>query len=311
VRSYNLLEMIAAAAPIRDIRLAGGMLHALTQLWAGTLGGPPDPHSPLGSELAGQDSHATTYLGEPFQQIAGTAMVLGNIAGNHERILQQTLIDHANDQARPCPVAVVPTLCRAAFDSYAAEVWLLGTPLTPKQRLARYLALDYEGLRAYTLNHRTDERLQRLVATADELGISRDNKGRWVGEPTSLTMRAENLMAQYGQLGEGASVPAFGRTMYKILSGPLHGNPHSIPSLLVEFEKESDSDSGRPNVTFGLQPGLLWQCMTLLLIAMLTSRLSYAAWIGRAIPPEPLRVHRLHIDLAARKWLGLPTHGGV
>ena len=83
-------------ATTQDIRLVGLLLDAIKQRWAGALGGPPRPGSPLARDLAEASTYATKRLPDPVSPAWAFSQTLGLVATNHEMILRESLLNYAN-----------------------------------------------------------------------------------------------------------------------------------------------------------------------------------------------------------------------
>ena len=303
--------MPSTAASLSDIRLVGLMLHALMQRWAGAIGGPPSPGSPLAGDLELSATYATDRCPDPFSQSWAFAQTLGLVATNHEALLRESLLKYANRQTQTKPVTSVTTMTRVIMETLGTQAWLIDPSVDAGERFCRWMFLDFESeVVAWKAvqpgRPRTDNpMIRKLVEDADRLGIPRDAQTtpRWIGtkQPTATELAGRLLQTYADHSQNGASeMGLVGELFYRLFSGEIHGTVGSVLQLLLPKEYPLPTER-QVHVVYDLSHGALWRSAAIIFMATFAARANYASWLGRSIDPETRRIHLHHVGLAIRK----------
>jgi len=296
-------------ATASDIRLAGGMLHALMQAWAGKLGGPPREGSVLEIDFRASETFATERHPDPFSQSWAFAATLGSVATNHEAILRESLNAFANGQGTK-PVTVVTTFARVVLETLAVQAWLIDPSVSTTDRFARWTSLDFESERNSWriarpgVPHMDNPVARELLSDAIRLGLNVDQGAspRWIGTNVPTSTQLSGLLIQRYAIHTGrsaAEIASVGETFYRLFSGEMHGSVGSVLALLLPTELASAS--GAPVHTYDLSHNALWNAICLVLVSTFAARATYAEWLGIPVDSEARRLHLHHVELAVRK----------
>jgi hypothetical protein len=297
-----------------DIRLIGLLLDAIKQRWAGALGGPPTPGSPLARDLAEASRFATRRLPDPVSQAWTVSQTLGLVATNHEMILRESLLNYANAPViETLPITVVTTMARVVLEALSIQAWLIDPSSDGRERFARWMCLEFQSEReAWKTLHpgtgyMSSPIIQQLIADAEALGIDRGRGAspKWIGapHPTSTDLTGDLLRKYPTYSTTGArEMGSIGERFYRLFSSEIHGTVGSVLLLLLP----SSDAAGESRVhVYNLSHGALWRAAAMVLMSTFVARCVYAEWLGFPIDPETRRVHQHHIELAGRKLLRL------
>jgi hypothetical protein len=291
-----------------DARLAGLILSAARQAWAGALGGPPVDGSPLATDLAEERKFATDRLPNPIRQAWAYSQTAGLVALDHLRQLEESLIHFANG-AGSCPISTVDTLTRVALEAYAVQRWIVDPTIDTWERYKRWICVETLSVRAsWTMLHEGEDHaknpaLIELYEEADRNQLRRHPKGEWIGaeEPKAADL-ASQLLSRFAKYVpnhlSSEDAAKFGRLMYRMMSGAVHTNAGHVLSSLVPT---GDLDDGVAIRSYALTKGTLWRCVTAALLAKFTAGCEYGAWIGRPVPAEARRLMLSHFDTATAR----------
>lgn len=299
----------AIASP-SDIRLVGMLLHVLMQQWAGKLGSGPLSGSALDLDLASAQTFATARLSNQFSQSWTFAQTLGTVATNHEAILREALLRYANGETTTKPITVVTTVARVVLETLAVQAWLIDPDATSRERLSRWMALEYESeLASWRIVQPGAPRLDNPVAAqlledARTLSLDVDERStpNWIGVkvPTATELAGRLVGSYVAHARTGCSAPeAMGETFYRLFSGEIHGGVGSLLALLLPTG--ITSPTGLPVHAYDLSHGALWRSAALILMSTFAARCTYAAWLGLSIDGEVRRIHTHHVELSIRK----------
>ena len=285
-----------------DARLAGLYLSAAQQAWKGAVGGPPEDGSPLAVNLAEEHRYATDRLSTPMSQAWTYAETVGLVAHDHLVQLQESLLSFSNGQGT-CPKSSVQTMTRVAMESLSTQRWLIDPSIDTWERYKRWICLETISTRHEWAmlhdgeDHARNPELKALYEDADANQLRRHPRGEWIGvEEPKATDQASLLLSRFDtyapHLLAADDAASLGTLLYRLLSGAVHGSTGHVLSSLVGIGETTED--GLPVVSYRLTTGILWQCVIAALIAKFTAGCEYAAWVGKPVPAEAVRLMRAH-----------------